>query len=157
LQANAKRCSTARGRIDSARNRPRSVLAADASGGAFVMNPSAEPAWCLPFEVKEPGSFQMMMVAREILPWALSRRSGWSSTIPTTPRHRAALRSKLHRVPVGHPVHLDAGKHTLTLLFMNDFLRPEARDRNLYLDRYESGARRCSRASGRPIGDECKQ
>ncbi len=44
--------------------------------------------------------------------------------------------SKYHRLPVGTPIHLDAGPQVLSVVYRNDFNHGKE-DRNLYLDRYE--------------------
>jgi len=110
----------------------------DASGGAFVLNYGANPAWCLPFEAKEAGDYQVVVVARG------DPAAGVYPTIGlyVDDANEAATAARLfdkgwHRVPVGRPVRLDAGPHMLTVYFLNDFHVPNAADRNLYLDRYE--------------------
>jgi len=111
---------------------------ADASGGAFVMNAASDPAWCLPVTVKEAGSYQVMMVARGDPAAGVLPTVGLVIDNASDPATAVRLCDQnWHRLPVGRPVQLDAGEHTLTLFFMNDFYVPNVADRNLYLDRYE--------------------
>lgn len=117
---------------------PRTGSKPDASGGQFVLNASAHPAWCLSREIKEPGLYQMMIVARGTYAGGAYPSVGLCLDNTENPVTSARLVSETwHRVPVGRPVALEAGARTLTVLFMNDFYAEKLADRNLYLDRFE--------------------
>ena len=109
----------------------------NASGGKTVACPGSNDAWCLPFIARTAGDYQLFIQARGdfaggAYPSAVLYRD--TSEEPTG-GVRLASRS-YHRLPVGGPVHLDAGPMVFTVAFRNDFTQGKE-DRNLYLDRYE--------------------
>ncbi len=109
----------------------------NASGGQIVACNSNDPAWCLPFIVKNPGDYQMFIQGRGDFA---------AGAYPTVALHLNSVEravgivrlasSRYHRLPVGAPVHLDAGPQILTVQFKNDFQEGKE-DRNFYFDRYE--------------------
>ncbi len=109
-----------------------------ASGGAYFSNAASLPAVCVPVDVEEPGWYQMMAIASG------SRAAGAPPTIalfvdgqqePVTNGRLVA--DDWHRVAVGRPIRLEAGRRILTPYFANDFYVPQKVDRNLRLDRLE--------------------
>ncbi len=108
-----------------------------ASGGRTVACYSNDPAWCLPFIVKESGDYQLMIQARgdfAIGAWptaALFLNN--SATAAGTVRLSGP---KYQRLPVGTPVHLDAGPEFLPVQ-LRHAANAGKEDRNLYLARYE--------------------
>ena len=99
--------------------------------------PGGNDAWCLPFIAHTPGDYQLFIQARGdfaggAYPSAVLYRD-------TTEQPAGSVRltgSKYHRLPVGTPIHLDAGPQILSVVYRNDFNHGKE-DRNLYLDRYE--------------------
>ncbi|MBL8991461.1 MAG: hypothetical protein JNJ48_07775, partial [Phycisphaerae bacterium] len=93
-----------------------------ASGGAFVNNASADPAVGVVLEIKEPTTFQVMIVA--------SGDAG-GTALPTVGvvldgRNEAATHGRLsttrwHRVAVGTPVRVEPGFRVISTRFENDF------------------------------------
>ncbi len=119
-----------------------------ASGGKCVINPGAEPAWCLPFTAKQAGQYQVMIAARGDFGGGAFPTVGLY--LDEADRALTAARvpdQKWRRFALGRPIRMEAGEHILTVYFMNDFYAPDVSDRNLYLDRYEI-ARVDSPASG---------
>lgn len=110
----------------------------EASQEKFVLNYSANPAWCLPIEVKEPGLYQMALVTRgdfaggsfPTIGLFIDEAFRATTTIQL-------VHNQWHRLLLGHPISLEAGSHFLTAFFMNDFYVQALSDRNVYLDRYE--------------------
>lgn len=108
-----------------------------ASGGKTVLCPGGNDAWCLPFIVQNAGDYQFCIQARGdfgggAFPSAALYRDATESPVGTV----RLAGAKYHRLPVGTPIHLDAGPQFLTVVFRNDFNHGKE-DRNLYLDRYE--------------------
>lgn len=119
------------------RNKEPPHVGSDA-GGRFVVNASAEPAWCLPFSVKTPGQYQMMITARGDFGGGAFPSVGL--VVDENERPLTSTRvpdRRWRRIALGHPIRLEAGEHVLTTLFLNDFYEPNVCDRNLYLSRYE--------------------
>lgn len=110
---------------------------AEASGGKMVACYGRDPVWSMPFIVKEPGEYQMFIRARgDFAIGAYPTASLYlnDSEIPAGSVRLAG--PKYHRLPVGDPVHLDAGPQLLTVEYRND-ANVGKEDRNLFLDRYE--------------------
>jgi hypothetical protein len=110
----------------------------DASGGAYFVNASAQPAVCFPLEVEEPGTYQVLLVARG------TRAQGALPTVgivvddePQSTTNVRVLDTTWHRIAAGIPFALEPGTHVITPFFANDFFVPRLADRNLHLDRIE--------------------
>ena len=124
--------------FDKNRRKQKVQSVANASGGRYVLNASANPVWTLEFDAKDGGSYQFVVRARGNLA---------ANTFPTigiyTNEHNRPVRNvrltntNWHRLPVGAPLKLDAGKQILSLRFENDFYVTGKADRNLYLDAFE--------------------
>ena len=116
---------------------PTATPDAAASGGRTVACYGQNPVWSMPFIVKEPGEYQMMIQTRgDFAVGAYPTASLFlnNSEVPAGSVRLAG--NKYHRLPVGTPVHLDAGPELLTVEFRND-TNVGKEDRNLFLDRYE--------------------
>lgn len=117
---------------------PPSRTSETASGGALVSCASSRPEWCLPFEARKPGLYQVMSRARGTL-----AGGDYPSMALLVDEERDPLTGTRlagpgwHRLPVGRPVPLEPGPHTLALRFSNDFHAKDLADRNLELDAYE--------------------
>lgn len=108
-----------------------------ATGGQTVACFGSDPAWCLPFDAREPGEYQMFIRARGDLGGGAFPTVGLYADNSESPLTTGRLTgTKYHRIPVGGPVHLKTGWQMLTVRFANDFAVGKE-DRNLYLDRYE--------------------
>jgi hypothetical protein len=99
---------------------------------------SFEHLLAFPVEVPVKGSNQVAVRARAI------PAAGGFPTIAiyvdreTEPRTNGCLASEAwQRAPIGVPIELEPGSHTLVLAFLNDFYANEGVDRNLALDRVE--------------------
>lgn len=109
-----------------------------ASGGAYFLNASAQPALCVPVAIEEAGRYQVILVAGG---------RGAGGALPTVglvvdgeERSRTnapLLDERFHRLVLGTPVALEAGRRMLTPLFANDFYVAGRADRNLFIDRIE--------------------
>ncbi len=111
---------------------------ADASGGAYFANAGATPAVCFPVDVETPGWYQVMIVAggteaQGALPTVGVVVDGADESITNA----RLLDSGFHRIAVGVPFRLDAGRRIITPFFANDFYVPRRADRNLHLDYIE--------------------
>lgn len=112
---------------------------ADASApDGFVLNNSADPAWCLNQKVAESGHYQFYIRARG----TPAAGSFPSVGLIIDDREKAETTTRLvdrdwQRIPLGNPVYLEAGEHILTARFLNDFAAAKGADRNLHLERFE--------------------
>jgi len=109
-----------------------------ASGGAFVVHPRPDPAWLAAFEAPADGMYQVMVVARGDFGGGAFPSVGLridEEDFPTTAARLVDRRWQ--RLPVGRPVQLGAGTHTLSVRFLNDLVIANTADRILFLDRYE--------------------
>ena len=116
---------------------PKGTPDAAASGGQTVACYGRDPVWSMPFIVKEPGDYQMMIQTRG--DFAIGAYPTASLYVNNAEAPAGSVRlagSKYHRLPMGTPVHLDAGPELLTVVYRND-TNIGKEDRNLYLDRYE--------------------
>jgi uncharacterized protein (DUF1800 family) len=107
----------------------------DASGLEFVS--SIGRGWCLPFIVKTAGNYQMIVRARA--EFAGGAYPSVALYVNNTEEPAGLVRlpgSKYERVPIGTPIHLDAGPQVLTVQFKNGFGAAHE-NRNLFLDTYE--------------------
>ncbi len=106
-----------------------------ASGGKNIHNPGR--GWTLPFIVKAPGEYQLMVRARgEFGGGAYPSLALFLNSNEAPDGLVRLVGSKYDRVPVGAPVPLDAGPQLLTVVFNNGFNQAKE-NRNLYLDSYE--------------------
>ncbi len=110
----------------------------EASKGQYAGNWGSDPAVCLAIDTATAGWYQMVIRARG------DQAGGAYPTVglildgadePVTSGVLAA--DRWHRVAVGVPVRLEAGRHRFTPYFLNDFYAEMLADRNLYLDRVE--------------------
>ncbi|MFZ4777341.1 MAG: DUF1800 family protein [Terrimicrobiaceae bacterium] len=114
------------------------VSSKDPAVPGYVMNPSTDPAWCMKETIEKPGLYQLTMRVRG----DAAMGSFPSVGVVINEGDYALAASRLvdhdwHRIPIGHPVRLEAGEQILTARFLNDFSQGKNNDRNLYLDRYE--------------------
>ncbi len=108
-----------------------------ASGGQTVACYSPDPVWSMPFIVKEPGEYQLMIQTRgDFAIGAFPTASLYLNNLESPAGSVRLAGAKYHRLPVGTPLHLDAGPELLTVKFRND-TNVGKEDRNLFLDRYE--------------------
>lgn len=115
------------------------VIADDpaAIGGKMVKCFSPDPAWCLPFNAREAGDYQIFIRGRGDLGGNAFPTVGLYINQSESPTETVRLTgTRYHRVPLGGPVHLAAGWQMLTVRFINDFAVAKE-DRNFYLDTYE--------------------
>ncbi|MEE8142716.1 MAG: hypothetical protein V3T77_06420, partial [Planctomycetota bacterium] len=120
------------------KNLPRVLKKEDASGGWMVQNYGPNPAWCLPVEIQVAGEYQLLMrVGSHFGGGAFPTIAIYvdEANQPTTSSRLVA--ESWHQLPIGRPIHLEAGPHLLTPYFYNDFYAPRLSDRNLFLDSYE--------------------
>lgn len=114
------------------------VSSKDPAVPGYVMNPGSDPAWCMKETIEKPGLYQLTMRVRGDA--AMGSFPSVGVVINDGDYALAASRlvdSDWHRIPIGHPVRLEAGEQTLTARFLNDFSQGKNNDRNLSLDRYE--------------------
>ncbi|TDJ73539.1 MAG: DUF1800 family protein [Planctomycetota bacterium] len=117
---------------------PAAGFSPDASGGGFVVNGRPEPVWILPFEVERGGRHQVTVVARGDFGAGAFPSIGLCVDAPRPVLTAVRLVDDAwHRIPVGFPVELEPGEHTLAIRFMNDLRVSGTSDRNLFLDRFE--------------------
>lgn len=117
---------------------PRTGSHPDASDGSFVANDRPYPIWLFPYEVEHTARYQMMVVARGDFGAGAFPSVGFCVDDP----NQAVTSSRLvarnwQRIPIGHPVLIEAGQHTLAARFLNDSQVSHSSNRNLYLDRFE--------------------
>ena len=107
----------------------------NASGGKMVANPG--DAWCLPFVVKAAGDYQMIIHARGSFGGgAYPSAALYLNDVEVPAGLIRLVGAKYDRVPIGIPMHLDAGPQILSVQFKNGFNQAKE-DRGLYLDSYE--------------------
>lgn len=113
---------------------------AGASGGAFFANNAAEPRLRVPIVVDEQagaGWYQVMLTCAGDESAGAMPSVGLTLDDAQRPISASAIAMPTwHRVAIGTPMRLEAGRHTLRLDFMNDFAVSRS-DRNLKLDRVE--------------------
>lgn len=109
---------------------------AQASGGRFVDNHGARPPLTIAVKVEEVGWYQLMLRV------GADFGGGAYPTVGVRVDNggRAETMSRLvgpgwHRTPIGRPVRLEAGEHSLIAWFENDF-SSSGEDRNLRIDTY---------------------
>ena len=110
---------------------------AQASGGKMVACYSDGMAWCLPFDVKNPGLYQLFVRTRGDFACgaypSLGLYLGCTETATGTVRVSS---SRYERIPVGEPVRLESGPRMFSVVYRNDFNHGKE-DRNVYFDRWE--------------------
>ena len=114
------------------------VSSKDPAKPGFVLNPNTDPAWCMKETIEKPGLYQLTMRVRGDA--AMGSFPSVGVILNDGDYPLAASRLVDHdwqRIPIGHPVRLEAGEQTLTARFLNDFNQGKHNDRNLFLDRYE--------------------
>ncbi len=108
-----------------------------ASGGQTVTNAHKDSAWSMPFFVKEPGEYQLLVQARG--DFAIGAYPTVSLFVNNSEVPAGSVRlagPRYHRLPVGASFHLGAGLEMLTVQFRNG-AGVGRENRNLFLDRYE--------------------
>ena len=109
-----------------------------ATSGEMINSPANDPAWCLPFDAKQAGEYQLIIRARGDLGGDAFPTVGlYIDNADAVTRTARLTGTKYHRTPLGSPFHLDAGWQILTVRFTNDFYGGKNEDRNFYLDTYE--------------------
>ncbi len=110
------------------------------SGGAYVNHGSADPAVSINFEVPkefENDYWQMVVVAAGDIGGEALPSIGFYLDERNQPITQASIAATAwHRVPIGVPVQLGAGRALITPHYDNDFASGKS-DRNLRLDRIE--------------------
>ncbi len=113
-----------------------------ASGGRYFSNAGSFPRFGFPVEVESAGWYQLAIVAAADISMGtlpsigivVNPATGMDNTPVTS---GPVLAEGWHRLSLGVPFRLDAGKQTVRLYFMNDFYAGGGADRNLRLDRWE--------------------
>jgi uncharacterized protein (DUF1800 family) len=116
------------------------TVAADAQSvfGDVVVCTGENPPWCMPLTVPAKGLYQMFVTARGDLGGNALPSVGLTIDDANKPATTARLATtEWERLPVGHPVSLDAGDHVLSVRFLNAFYDGAPDSRRLYLARYE--------------------
>lgn len=113
-----------------------------ASGGRYFGNAGTFPRFGFPVEVESAGWYQLAIVAAGDMAMGTLPSVGIiinpASGMDTTPVTSGPVLAKpWHRLSLGVPFRLEAGKQTIRLHFMNDFYAGGGADRNLRLDRWE--------------------
>lgn len=114
------------------------VATEDSTGLSYVRSVSADPAWCFRETIDQAGLYQLTLRVRG----DPAMGSFPSVGVILNNGDYALSGSRLvdtawHRIPVGVPVHLEAGEQTITARYLNDVAPAKGSDRNLFLDRYE--------------------
>lgn len=119
------------------RRQPRANNFGGASGGKVNQMNSGNPSWLLPLDVPQDGHYQMIArVAGHEGAGALPSVHLRVHDDENEFSQGRLVRTDLHRIPIGAPVHLKQGSRIVALRFMNDFAAGE-NDRNLFLDHFE--------------------
>lgn len=113
-----------------------------ASGGRYFSNAGTYPRFGFPVEVDSPGWYQLAVVAGADISMGTLPSIGIIINPANATDNRPVtsgpvLARPWHRLSLGTPFRLDAGRHTIRLHFMNDFYAGSGADRNLRLDRWE--------------------
>ena len=110
---------------------------AAASGGKTVACYGGETAWCLPFNVKNPGLYQLFVRTRG--DFACGAYPSLGLYLGQTELASGTVRvssSAYERIPVGEPVRVESGPRMFSVVYRNDFNHGKE-DRNVYFDRWE--------------------
>ena len=109
----------------------------EASGGQAVACLSGELAWCLPFDVRNPGMYQLFVRARGDI--ASGAYASLGLYLGSTENASGTVRlssPRYERLPVGEPVRMEDGPRLFSVVYRNDFGHGKEK-RDLYLDRWE--------------------
>ncbi len=110
----------------------------DASQGKFVGAYSGEPTWSPELDIPQAGLYQLMLTARGDLTAgaypAVGIKFKQGNDTETASR---IVDYRWHRIPIGRPVYLPAGRQKFGVAFLNDYYAAGYSDRNLYLDKFE--------------------
>ena len=118
-------------------NIPETKPDAEASGGKMVACYGGETAWCLPFNVRNPGLYQLFVRTRG--DFACGAFPSLGLYLGSTELAAGTVRvssSRYERLPVGTPVRMEGGPRMFSVVFRNDFVHGKE-DRNVYFDRWE--------------------
>ena len=109
--------------------------------GSVVSSQNDNPPWALPVTVPAKGLYEMMVTARGDMGGNALPSIGLMIDGAQNPATTARLATtQWQRIPVGHPVMLEAGNHVLLVRFRNGFNSNPTDVRRLYLARYELAA-----------------
>ncbi len=113
-----------------------------ASGGQYFSNASTYPRFGFPVELERAGWYQLAVVAGGDLSMGTLPSVGvvvdpGAATEDRPVTSGPIIATGWHRMSLGTPFRLDAGRHTIRLHFLNDFYAGNGADRNLQLDRWE--------------------
>jgi uncharacterized protein (DUF1800 family) len=96
------------------------------------------PPWCMPVNVPAKGLYELFVTARgDIGANALPSLGLMIDNAPNPATTTRLATTDWQRIPVGHPVTLEAGDHVLSVRFRNGFGNGPLDTRHLYLARYE--------------------
>ena len=105
---------------------------------SIVSNPGENPPWCMPVNVPAKGLYEMVVTARgDIGGNALPTLALMIDDAPNPITTARLATTEWQRLPVGHPITLEAGPHVLSVRFRNGFGSGPLDSRHLYLARYE--------------------
>ncbi len=110
----------------------------EASGARFVNLWGYRPEWAVEFEIPKKARYQLMMRVKGTL--AGSAYPSIEVLTAEDGRRKTTARlasGKWHRVPVGPPFSLDAGKQVLAVRMANDFNYRNRVNRDAFADQYE--------------------
>jgi len=106
--------------------------------GDIITCGGENPPWCMPVSVPAKGLYQMVVTARGDIGGNALPTLGLSVDEANNPVTLSRLATtEWQRVPVGHPITLEAGDHVLAVRFRNSFNSSPLDNRHLYLARYE--------------------
>jgi uncharacterized protein (DUF1800 family) len=110
----------------------------DASQNKCVVIRGESQALTVDCKLKLKGKYQVMARVRGDAGGAAYPTIGLLINDETDPSAVARVFSSAwHRIPIGRPIDLPAGRNRLTFVFLNEFQVPEMSDRNLYIDTIE--------------------
>ncbi|NUN48293.1 MAG: DUF1800 family protein, partial [Candidatus Brocadiae bacterium] len=129
---------------------PTVLVDAKASGHECYSMFSGDPAAVFPFEVEKAGTWQIIANVRGTFAGGAFPTLGLSLDDSGTHLTNAPLVDEnWHRIALGVPIRIEAGKRFLVLRFLNDFYAPSGNaDRNMFLDRIELVRVEKTRAGG---------
>jgi uncharacterized protein (DUF1800 family) len=106
--------------------------------GEIVSSPGENPPWCMPVTVPAKGLYEMIVTVRGDIGGNALPSLGLMVDDANNPATTARLATTdWQRIPVGHPIVLEAGDHVLSVRFRNAFSNGPIDSRHLYLARYE--------------------
>jgi hypothetical protein len=118
---------------------PPKLVNDDKFNQGMVLDDSDEGrSWCLPVWIEKKGDYQMMVTARgefggDALPTVAILRDEEGQPQTTV---RLAT-TEWQRIPVGHPITLEAGGHILSVRIRNGFGQGPLDTRSLFIQKYE--------------------